>query len=310
MESMFERFMHNLLRYGLEYFKLYYSEYDGTCMDNKDPEEQGRIMVRVPQVCGNESIGWAWPKMPWAGKDSGAFIVPDVNDPVIVTFRNGNVRYPRYQGGWWPKVDGTDNFASGFDAYTDGVPTKRAFRTKAGHELSFQDDPENLGCKFVWHDPANDKYTFVAFTKEGNVQIATHVGSFLEMRTTEGDELNMLVDKNGSSIIQDKDGIKLIDASGNVIEMKQDLVQIISKKNVVLNSQSINAKTGGMSIGDVANESAVKGTSWLSWWNSTILPWLMAHTHPTGVGPSGPPSPPLLQAPTAKQLLTDKLKVQ
>jgi hypothetical protein len=309
MSSLFETFFGNLLKHGLEYFRLYYSEYDGTCVDNEDPKEQGRIKVRVPHVAGNDPIGvWAWPKARWAGRNCGDFCVPDVDDPVIVTFRNGNPSYPRYAGGWWPNVGGQDNFTP-TGAYVDGKPVVRIFRTKAGHELSFSDEPGNLGCKFIWHDPEGDKYSFIAFTAEGNIQMATHVGSFLEMRTKEGEEANLFVDKDGNSIIQDKDGIKIAEKTGNVIELKEGAIQIIGQKDVIINSQSVNMKTGGVTIGDVATDSAVKGTSWMLWWNSAFLPWLNAHTHGTGVGPSSPPLAPTM-APADKLVLTDKLKMQ
>ena len=308
--TLFDRFMNNLLKYGLEYFQLYYSEYDGVCTNNEDPKQQGRIKVQVPQIGGNAPLGdWAWPKPLWGGRDSGSFMPPDVGDPVLVTFRNGNPSYPRYQGGSWPNVNSSDNFYP-IGGYVDGKPVVRGFRTKAGHELTFSDEEGNPGCKFIWHDPVNDKYSFVAFTADGNIQMGTHVGSMFEMRAKDGEDLNMMVDSRGNSIIQDVDGIKIVDASGNVVELKANAIQIIGTKDVVINSQSVNIKTGGVEIGDVATDSAVKGTSWLAWWSSTVLTWLLAHTHPTGVGPSGPPLPPPLQPPNQQLLLTDKLKMQ
>jgi len=309
MGVLFRNFLDNLLQHGLEYFQLYYSEYDGVCVNNEDPEEQGRIKVKVPQVGGNKPLGaWAWPRPLWGGRNKGSFFPPDVGDPVGVTFRGGNPSYPRYSGGSWPNVGGSDNFYP-IGGYVDGKPVVRGFRTKAGHELTFSDEEGKPGCKFIWHDPVSDRYSFIAFTEDGSIQMATHVGSFLEMRAKEDGELNMLVDKNGNSIIQDQDGIKVVDASGNVFELREGMVQIIGTKDVVVNSQSVNLKTGGVTVGDVATDSAVKGTSWLAWWTGTVLTWLLAHTHPTGVGPSGPPAPPVLQPPSPT-LLTDKLKMQ
>lgn len=312
MSVLFEKFMKNLMKYGLEHFGLYYSEYDGTCVDNEDPEEQGRIKVRVPLVAGGIPIGaWAWPKLPMGGRNKGTFWVPDVGDPVAVTFKNGNPSYPKYSGGYWPKIGGSDNQAPS-DAYTDGVPTKRIFRTAAGHELTFDDNPEDLTVKMIWTDKTdedNPKYTFLAMTKEGNIQMATHVGSFLEMRTVEGEEANILTDKNGNSFIQDKDGIKIVDASGNSFSLAEGLAQILGTDSVVINAPGINLKAGGVEVGDVATDSTIKGTSFISWWKSTFLVWLNTHTHPTGVGPSGPALSPH-QAPVDQVVLTDKLKVQ
>lgn len=309
MMDLFNRWLKKLYLYGLEYFQLYYSVYRATCMDNEDPEEQGRIRVRVPAVSGSDTIGnWAWPITPWAGRDSGSFVVPDVNDPVYVMFENGKADYPMWMGGWWPKPGG-DNFAEGLGAYKNGKPTKRIFKTKAGHELSFEDDPETLSCKLVWHNPAEDQYSFFAFTKDGSVQMANHQGAFMEFRTKDGDELVMIMDKTGNQFSMNKDGTKLVDQNGNLIELKKGAVQILSPDAVVVNAPSINLKTGGVDIGDIATDEAVKGTTFLAWWKAVFLVWLNTHIHPTGVGPSGPAQVPA-QAPVDKTVLTQKLKMQ
>jgi len=312
MSILFSRFFEKTLKYGLEFFGLYYSEYDAICVSNEDPEEQGRIKVRVPNVAGNKPLGaWAWPVLPMGGKDKGMFWPPDEGDPVVVTFRNGNPSYPRYVGGYWPNVKGGDKYAPE-GAYTDGKPTRKILKTSAGHEFTFDDNPEDLTVKLIWADKTDaesPKYTFLAFTKEGSVQVANHLGAFLELRAKDGDELNMLTDKNGNSFIQDKDGIKIVDASGNAFSLTEGVAQLIGSGEFIVNIPAINFKTGGVEIGDVATDSAVKGTSFMAWWNSVFVPWLNTHTHPTGVGPSGPPAAPHT-APEDSLVLTDKLKMQ
>ena len=316
MIPIFEKFFENLITHGLEYFGRYYGFYRGTCMNNEDPDEQYRIQVRVPIVTGRDTHGsWAWPIAKWAGRDSGDVCVPDVDDPVIVVFENGHRDHPMYLGGWWPSPEG-DNFGAGMEAYTDGKPTKRIFKTKAGHELSFEDDPENLSCKLVWHDPEGDKYSFFAFTKEGSLQMANHKGCFVELRAEDDDERVLIMnndpnsDEPGNMFTQDKDGTKIVDFSGNFIEMKKNAIQIVGTKDVIINSQGVNVKTGGMAVGNVAIESSVKGTTWMTWFISTFLTWLNTHTHPTGVGPSSSPTPPLQPLPTSQQMLSDKLKIE
>ncbi len=309
MKSLFQRFFQNLTEHGLEYFKRYYGFYRGVCMNVEDETEQGRILVKVPIVTGDETHPvWAWPIAPWAGKDSGSLSVPDVGDPVYVSFENGDANHPLYFGGWWPKPESGDSYMPE-GVYTNGRPTKRFFRTKAGHELSFEDDPDNLSCKVVWHDPEADEYAFLAFTKEGSIQMANRKGCMIEAGATDDEERIMMVDKAGNSVTMDKDGMKLIDTFGNIFEMKDGAIQVIGGGDVVINCAGINMKTGGVTIGDVATDSAVKGTSWLAWWTSTVLVWLNTHTHPTGVGPSGPALVPA-QPPNQQLLLTDKLKMQ
>lgn len=40
-----------------------------------------------------------------------------------------------------------------------------------------------------------------------------------------------------------------------------------------------------------ADDVAVLGNKLEQWWNTSIKPWADSHVHPTGVGPSGPPTP-------------------
>ena len=308
MQSVFDRFIDKLMKYGLEIFGIYYGEYDGICVDNADPKQQGRIKVKVPGVSGKQPIGdWAWPHFSWSGKNSGTWMIPDVGDNVSVTFRNGQPSYPMYTGGSWPNVNGTENYAPE-NVYVDGVPYIRLIRTKSGHELSFSDNPDNLNCKLIWHNTDDDTYSFFTLNKDGSVQIANHKGALLELRATD-DDLNMMLDSRGNSIIQDNDGIKIMDATGNVVELKDSTVQIIGNQDVIINSQAVNMKTGSVSIGDSPTQDAVRGTSWFQWFTTTFLTHYLAHTHGTGVGPSGPPMPPPLQSPVQTDILTDKVKL-
>lgn len=308
MNAIFERFFKNLVVHGLEYFGLFYGHYRGICMDNKDPKKQGRIRVKVPCLTGdNIHPEWAWPIALWAGKDSGLAVLPDEGDPVYVTFENGNKNFPQWDGGWWPSPDSGNYMMEVYN--TEGVPTKRIFKTKAGHELSFEDDPLTQSVKLVWHDKTLDKYSFIAFTKDGSVQWANHKGCFVELRAKDGDERIMMMDASGNLFTQDKDGTKVVDKFGNFIELKEKTIQLVGTENVIVNAKSINLKAGGVSVGDVTTDDALKGTTFYAWLISVFKTWASTHTHPTGVGPSGP-SPMPLEIPASEAFLTKKLKMQ
>ena len=69
MYKLFDQFLENLIFYGLEYFNRYYSVYPGVVLDNADPEKQGRVLVKCPNVTsGDDGLGeWAWPLAAAAG---------------------------------------------------------------------------------------------------------------------------------------------------------------------------------------------------------------------------------------------------
>ena len=66
--------------------RKFYGKYRGFVVDNADPEQLGRLKVRVPSVLGNEVVsGWAMPCAPYGGDaNQGFFFIPEVGAGVWV----------------------------------------------------------------------------------------------------------------------------------------------------------------------------------------------------------------------------------
>jgi uncharacterized protein involved in type VI secretion and phage assembly len=79
----------------------YYGIYRGTVVSNIDPEQMGRITAIVPDVSGVVPTTWATPAVPIAGKQMGAFMMPQVGSGVWVQFEGGDPDRPVWTGGWW-----------------------------------------------------------------------------------------------------------------------------------------------------------------------------------------------------------------
>jgi uncharacterized protein involved in type VI secretion and phage assembly len=79
----------------------YYGIYRATVVNNIDPEQKGRINVIVPAVGGVTPSTWAMPSMPFSGKQSGAYIIPQIGAGVWVQFEAGDPDYPVWMGGYW-----------------------------------------------------------------------------------------------------------------------------------------------------------------------------------------------------------------
>jgi uncharacterized protein involved in type VI secretion and phage assembly len=131
-----------LRRFGLEYYGLYYSVYKGIVTDNADPQDQGRIKVRLPELGRDDPLElFAYPISPFAGPGHGFFFPPEVDARVWVMFEGGNPTLPLYLGGWWSnpsKAPGGSQIP--VDAYAKGqAPLVREIRTKAGHRIIFDD---------------------------------------------------------------------------------------------------------------------------------------------------------------------------
>lgn len=67
-----------------------------------DPESKGRIQVRLlgPDPDGEAKI-WARVAVPYAGHNFGAFLIPDVDQEVLVVFPAGDSAHPVVVGALW-----------------------------------------------------------------------------------------------------------------------------------------------------------------------------------------------------------------
>jgi hypothetical protein len=128
---MLSQFIQKLKDYGLEYFKKYYSNYQGIVEDNDDPKNLGRIQIKVPQIYGETPYKyWAKPKGMYAGNAVGMFVIPNIGDGVWVEFENGNARYPIWSHGWWAKNNVPDG----------ATILNKVFQTTSGNKIEFDDE--------------------------------------------------------------------------------------------------------------------------------------------------------------------------
>jgi uncharacterized protein involved in type VI secretion and phage assembly len=70
----------------------------------QDPESLSRVQIRLlsfDQVGDQDAEIWARVAVPFAGDNRGAFLIPDVDDEVLVTFINGDTRFPIVIGSMW-----------------------------------------------------------------------------------------------------------------------------------------------------------------------------------------------------------------
>jgi uncharacterized protein involved in type VI secretion and phage assembly len=79
----------------------YYGKYRGTVLEAEDPMRMGRIIAEVPQVQGLLPSTWAMPCLPFAGIQSGSWVVPPVGAGVWIEFEQGDPNYPIWTGGYW-----------------------------------------------------------------------------------------------------------------------------------------------------------------------------------------------------------------
>jgi len=113
-----------------------WGKYRGFVAARNDPDQLGRLRLRVPSLLGDAITGWAWPVSPFAGAGYGFFFVPRVNDLVWVEFAEGDIDQPLWTGGGWAKPGGDLEVpADALGSY----PDQHVLRTPSGSVVILDD---------------------------------------------------------------------------------------------------------------------------------------------------------------------------
>jgi hypothetical protein len=113
----------------------YHGKYRGEVTDNNDPDNLGRIRVKVPRLFGDEETGWALPAFPYGGAgEQGFFLIPDAGAAVWIEFEEGDLSYPIWTGTF---------FGSG-DIPESAQPAQKVIKTKSGHKIILDDDGDRI----------------------------------------------------------------------------------------------------------------------------------------------------------------------
>jgi phage baseplate assembly protein V len=142
----------------------FYGVVVGIVTNNKDPDNLHRVKVRFPWLSNDVESHWARVAAPMAGKNRGAYFLPEVDDEVLVAFEHGQVDHPYVVGSLW---NGKDNAP---ESNADGENNHRTLRSRSGHVLRFNDKSGNetieiidkTGNNKVVIDSANNSITIEA----------------------------------------------------------------------------------------------------------------------------------------------------
>lgn len=105
----------------------------GIVTNNRDPDGMGRIKVRLPALSDTDESNWARIAAPMAGKDRGVYLLPEIDDEVLVAFEHGNPSSPFILGALW---NGQDPPPSQNE---DGKNDVRVIKSRSGHVIRLTD---------------------------------------------------------------------------------------------------------------------------------------------------------------------------
>ncbi|MEU6667882.1 phage baseplate assembly protein V [Streptomyces sp. NPDC046727] len=212
--------------------RRFYGKYRGRVVDDRDPARLGRLRVSVPSVLGPDVVtGWATPCLPYGGAaDQGFLFVPERDAGVWVEFEEGDLEFPVWVGTYWTRPDSnsqlpTPQAADGSTtADVQDPPTRKIIKTSKGHTVQFED-------------------------ADGKESLLLREGRHGHRITMDGEGFT-LVDKRNSTIVFDKNGIEITDATGNSIRMTDSAVTIADNR-----SNSVKLSTAGIELTDTTGNS-------------------------------------------------------
>lgn len=116
----------------------------GIVTDARDPEKLGRVKLRFPWLSDTYETDWVRTVQAGAGAQRGGWLVPEVNDEVLVAFDHGDVRWPYVVGGLYNGKDRPKQFVATdpIDS-ADGSVKARGLQSRTGHYLELRDETSN-----------------------------------------------------------------------------------------------------------------------------------------------------------------------
>jgi uncharacterized protein involved in type VI secretion and phage assembly len=166
----------------------------GIVTANKDPDGLGRVKVKFPWLANDAESAWARIATLMAGNNRGTFLLPEIDDEVLVAFEHGDLRYPYIVGALW---NGKDKPPA---TNADGENNRRLIKSRSGMTLLLDDtagsEKIEVADKDGQHrlviDMANKK---IILSAQGNIDITAPKGTItisaqtLNLRSTGATEV-------------------------------------------------------------------------------------------------------------------------
>jgi len=100
--------------------------------------------VSFPWLSDSYESTWARMMQLGAGPNSGALLLPEVGDEVLVAFEFGRVDHPVVVGGLY---NGVDTPVGVKDLVDNGTVKRRTFISRKGHKVTFFDGADETGIQ-------------------------------------------------------------------------------------------------------------------------------------------------------------------
>lgn len=134
----------------------------GIVTNNQDPDKLGRVKVKLPRLSGVTESTWARVAAAMAGKDRGTFMLPEVDDEVLVAFEHGDITMPYVIGALWNGVDTPP------ETNSDGKNNIRMIKSRSGHIVRLDDKDSDEKIEII---DKTGKNSITITTKDNTISI-------------------------------------------------------------------------------------------------------------------------------------------
>lgn len=115
----------------------------GVVTNNKDPEDLGRVKVRCSWMSDDHESFWARVVTPMAGKHRGLYLLPEVDDEVLLAFEHGAPESVYVLGALWNGKDKPP------ESNANGTNDHRTLKSRSGHVIRLDDADGNEQIEII-----------------------------------------------------------------------------------------------------------------------------------------------------------------
>jgi phage protein D/phage baseplate assembly protein gpV len=214
--------------------------------DTKDPDKRARVKLKFPWIDDTVQTEWCRTMQFGGGPNYGAMILPEVGDEVLVAFEQGDPSRPYVLGGLY---NGNDKPLAAISDVVDGSSGKakmRAFASRLGHTLVFDDDEQSKSgihlltadTNFeLYLDQKNTKITIDA--KSGKVEI--HGAQDVSVKSDQ----NINIEATQNLTLKGTAGVS-IESSANATVKATGQMEVSGATTAVKGSGTLDLDGGGM----------------------------------------------------------------
>ena len=208
----------------------YLGKYRGTVVNPRDPNQLGRVKVKVPVVHENlndSQLPWAMPCTPYAGKDIGFFMIPPKDANVWVEFEAGEPDRPIWSGCFWEPGELPKN------AQVKESEKVQVFKAK-GITFTWRNHGDNKGVDLEVKSPVVSNPLKMIFNAEG-IELNNNNKTVIRIK---GNEIE--IDNGGGSTIV---------LTTSDIQLKEQATSVkLDANSIDLSSTPATAKFGAAGI--------------------------------------------------------------